>query len=147
MSLRDDVRAYLGTDHIRNLEDTMAKVIDLLNNLAAQQEAASAAQASSFHNIDAAFAKLQDAINNGNASPEVQAAADQLAAGFNSLQKAAEDEGRLYEEPSAPVTPPGPVDPGTEPTNPDVPADGPANASDTTVPGDETGPTVRSNRR
>lgn len=144
MSLRDDVRAYLGTDRIRNLEDNMVKVIDLLNNLAAQQEAASAAQASSFHNIDAAFAKLQDAISSGNASPEVQAAADQLAAGFNSLQKAAEDEGRLYEqveEPTDPTIPPGPVDPGTEPTNPDVPV------ADNTVPGDETGPAVRSSRR
>jgi len=95
------VRQWLGIQHIHQQltrqEHTMAKVIDLLNSLVTQQQAASAAQATSFHNIDAAFAKLQQAIADGEVSPEVQAATDQLAAGFASLQKAAEDEGRLYQ--------------------------------------------------
>lgn len=122
---RHHIRAYLGTAHIAHLEVSMSKVIDLLNNLIAQDTAASAAQASSFHNIDAAFKALQDAINNGDASPEVQAAADQLSAGFASLQKAAEDEGKLYQpaEPSDPGTDVPPVDSGDEPSDPDVPVE------------------------
>jgi hypothetical protein len=101
MTLAMRIQRWLGIDHLhthlQRIEADMAKVIDLFNGLVAQEAAASAAQATSFHNIDVAFAKLQDAIANGDASPEVQAAADQLAAGFASLQKAAEDEGKLYE--------------------------------------------------
>ncbi len=97
---RTRIRAYLGTDHLTRIEADMAKVIDLFNSLVAQEAATSAAQATSFHNIDLAFKKLQDAVANGDASPEVQAAADQLAAGFASLQKAAEDEGNLYQPPA-----------------------------------------------
>jgi hypothetical protein len=98
------IQHWLGIDHIhhhlRRQENTMAQVIDLLNGLIAQDTAASAAQATSFHNIDAAFADLRQAVaDQGEATPEVQAAVDKLSAGFASLQKAAEDEGKLYEAP------------------------------------------------
>jgi hypothetical protein len=100
-ALSDRVRQWLGIDHLhhhlRRQENLMAQVIDLLNGLIAQDTAASAAQATSFHNIDAAFADLKQAVaDQGEASPEVQAAVDKLSAGFASLQKAAEDEGKLY---------------------------------------------------
>lgn len=114
-ALRDRARAWLGTDRIatnlRRIEDHVTAVIDLLNSLAAQQEAVSAAQATSFHNIDVAVQELRDAVANGDATPEVQAAADKLAAGFAALQQAAEDEGRLY-------APDQPADGGDVPDQP-----------------------------
>jgi len=115
---RTRLREWLGItglyEHLNEQERTMAKVIDLLNSLVTQQQAASAAQATSFHNIDAAFARLQQAIADGEVSPEVQAATDQLAAGFASLQKAAEDEGRLYQPADANDQP---ADGGNTPDN------------------------------
>jgi hypothetical protein len=100
--LQQHLQRWLGIDHLhhhlRRQENLMAQVIDLLNGLIAQDTAASAAQATSFHNIDAAIADLRQAVaNQGEATPEVQAAVDKLSAGFASLQKAAEDEGKLYE--------------------------------------------------
>lgn len=124
-ALSQRVQRWLGLDHIhrqlRGIEADMAKVIDLFNGLVAQQTAASAAQASSFHNIDVSFQKLRDAIANGDATPEVQAAADELSKGFASLQKAAEDEGTLY----------APADDPTDPTGGDTPAQPPADGGDT----------------
>jgi hypothetical protein len=103
-SLAEQVQQWLGIDHthrqLHRIEADMAKVIDLLNGLIAQDTAASAAQATSFHNIDTAFATLQAEVANGDVSPEVQAAVDNLSAGFASLQKAAEDEGKLYAPPA-----------------------------------------------
>lgn len=100
--LQQHIQRWLGIDHLhhhlRRQENLMAQVIDLLNGLIAQDTAASAAQATSFHNIDAAIADLKAAVaNQGEATPEVQAAVDKLSAGFASLQKAAEDEGKLYQ--------------------------------------------------
>ena len=126
ITFRDLVRSYLGTDNIHDITDdltrieaNMAKVIDLLNGLVQQQADASAAQTTSFHNIDLAFQKLQDAINAGDVSPDVQTAVDQLSAGFTSLQKAAEDEGNLYQPPTdtpppSTDTPPSDVPPATD---------------------------------
>lgn len=114
--LAEQIQQWLGIDHLheqlRRIEAHMSEMTDLFNGLVAQQEAASAAQTTSFHNIDAAFAELKDALANGTVTPEVQAAADKLSAGFASLQKAAEDEGTLY----APVEPP--ADGGDTPDQP-----------------------------
>jgi hypothetical protein len=98
--LQQHLQRWLGTDHLhhhlRRIEARMSEMTDLLHGLLQQEADASAAQATSFHNIDVAFQELKTAIANGDVTPEVQDAADKLSAGFASLQKAAEDEGRLY---------------------------------------------------
>ncbi len=86
--MRTWIRHYIGT---RQLEETMAKVIDLLNGLVAQQTAASAAQATSFSNLQNAITKLETAVRDGEASPEIEAAVGQLRDGFDALQRAADD--------------------------------------------------------
>lgn len=100
------IRRYLGT---HNLEETMARIIDLLNGLVAQQTAASAAQATSFNNLHNAINKLEQAVANGEASPEIEAAVGQLRDGFDALQQAANDADNGHEpqpsdEPTEPVT-------------------------------------------
>jgi 3-oxoacyl-(acyl-carrier-protein) synthase len=108
--IRKSLRGLLGTDTIlTRMEHTMAKVIDLLNGLVAQETAASAAQATSFHNLQSAIDNLQQAVRDGEVSPEIQAAVDQLSAGFTSLQQAADDADTGFEP--------------AEPSNPDVPAE------------------------
>ncbi len=107
--MRTWIRRYLGTT---NLEETMATVIELLNGLVAQQTAASAAQATSFSNLHSAITRLEDAVRNGDASPEIQAAVNDLSAGFTALQKAADDADNGLE----PAEPEQPVDGGDEPT-------------------------------
>ncbi|GGN39558.1 hypothetical protein FHR83_006692 [Actinoplanes campanulatus] len=97
------IRRLTGTDI---LEEHMARIIDLLNGLVAQQTAASAAQATSFNNLHAAIDRLETAVRDGEASPEIEAAVGQLRDGFDALQKAADD-----------------ADNGHEP-QPDQPADG-----------------------
>jgi hypothetical protein len=115
--LRDHVRAYLGTDRIPRLESTMAKVIDLLNGLIAQQTAASAAQATSFSNLQNAITRLEQAVRDGEASPEIQAAVNDLRGGFETLQRAADEADNGHE----PVAPEQPADP-TQPQAPEQPA-------------------------
>jgi hypothetical protein len=80
----------LGTDRIQNLEETMATVVEALNALAAQQAEVSAAQATSFTNLQAAIERLETAVANGEVSPEIQAAVDQLTAGFTAMKDAAD---------------------------------------------------------
>jgi soluble cytochrome b562 len=110
--MRTWIRRYLG---ITNLEETMAKVIDLLNGLVAQQTAASAAQAASFSNLQAAITRLETAVaNSKEADPEVEAAVQALTDGFNTLQQAANDADNGFE----PAEPEQPVEPGDEPAVP-----------------------------
>jgi soluble cytochrome b562 len=109
-TFRTKLRAYLGTDigadiahHIHNLEVLMAKVIDLLNGLVAQQTAASAAQATSFHNLQNAITRLEQSVKDGDASAEVEAAVNDLRAGFDTLQQAAVDADNGYEPAETPT--------------------------------------------
>lgn len=98
--LRTRIRAYLGID---KLEETMARIIDLLNGLVAQQTAATAAQATSFSNLHNAITKLENAVRDGEASPEIEAAVGQLRDGFDALQKAADDADNGHEPTAEPT--------------------------------------------
>lgn len=97
--MRDWIRRQLGT---HNLEETMSQITDALNRLAEQTNAVSAAQATSFTN-------LQNAINElraGNLDAEQQALVDQIE---QSLTKLGDDAER--------------ADDGFEPADPTEPSD------------------------
>ncbi len=110
MSIRDRLRTYLGT---HNLEDRMSQITDALNRLASQVNAVSAAQATSFTNLQNAIEQLKA----GNLDDEQRALVDQIE---TSLTKLGEDAQRADDghEPA--------VDPGDEqPTDPDAPVTDP----------------------
>jgi type VI protein secretion system component VasK len=109
------LRALLGITHInerlehlhehaRRQENTMATVIEALEALTAQQAETSAAQSTSFANLQAAVERLESAVANGEVSPEIQAAVDQLSAGFTAMKEQADaaDDGT---EPTPPAEP------------------------------------------
>lgn len=81
------LRHWLG---ISSLEALMAKVSDVLTQLAAQQTEASAAQQAAFGNLNAAIDRLEQAVRDGEVSPEIQAAADQITEGFRAMTEAAD---------------------------------------------------------
>jgi hypothetical protein len=155
-SLRDAVRHYLGTahidtipDHLHRMENTMAQWIDVLNGLVAQTEAASAAQATSFSNLQGAINRqtadiaelrrlLDDAAQNaGEVTPEMQAKVTAIATALDDMKKAADTADNGFEPVETPEEPPSaPVDTPELPG--DVPVDGPVvePGTDTPVEGD-----------
>lgn len=106
------VRQWLGTS---NLEATMATVVEALESLAAQQAEVSAAQATSFDNLQGAVERLEQAVRDGEVSPEIQSAVDELTAGFTAMKDAATAADDGVEQPTEPT--PGEPNP-TEPVNP-----------------------------
>lgn len=104
--LRSNLRDPHTTDQLNRLETAMATVIDALQALAAQQTEASAAQQSAFSNLQGALTRLEEAVRNGEVSPEIQAAVDELTAGFTAMRDAANAADDGYE--------PAPTDPGTD---------------------------------
>lgn len=117
-------RAVLGTDILPRLERHMATITEALTALAEQVNAVSAAQASSFHNLQVAITTLKS----GELSAEQQAAVDQIVKSLSGLADDAQKADDGYE-------------PAQNPAG-DVPADGtPVEGGDTpadTAPVDET---------
>ena len=108
--MRTWIRAYLGTHH---LEEHMATITDALNRLASQVNAVSAAQATSFTNLQNAIVELRA----GNLSPEQQALVDQIEASLVKLG----DDAQAGDDGFEPQ-PPTDEQPGDE--DPTVPVDG-----------------------
>jgi hypothetical protein len=130
-TLRDWTREWLGITalhhHLRGMEHTMATITDALTRLAQQVNDVSAAQASSFHNLQAAI----DTLKSGELSTEQQDAVDQIE---KSLIKMGED-ARTADDGYEPAGPPA-----DEPTGGDVPGDLPTPADNSTdQPVDDTG--------
>lgn len=129
--LRDQIRRYLGTDTIHDLEVTMATVLESLRSLAEQQRAASAAQLTSFSNLQSAVQRLETAVRDGEVSPEIESAVADLKMGFDTMLEAANraDDGH---EP----TPDVPAEPGTDTPpvegEPTVPVEGDTGTDETT---------------
>jgi guanyl-specific ribonuclease Sa len=117
-ALRTHVRAYLGVDAIPRLESTMATITDALTALAEQVNAVSAAQASSFSNLQNAIAKLKS----GDLSAEQQDAVNQIEKSLLTMGEDAQraDDGFEPTDSNAPVEPGSDVPAGTEPTAPPV---------------------------
>ena len=120
------VRHWLGLDditgHLRRIEDTMATITDALNALATQVNAVSAAQATSFHNLQAAIDKLKS----GELTADQQDAVDQIEKSLTTIADDATkaDDGFEPADDNGGNTPPAnggdtPVVPGG-----DVPVDG-----------------------
>lgn len=118
--LRTWIRRYLGTT---TLEETMATVLDALQQLAAQQQAASAAQLTSFTNLQGAVQRLETAVRDGEVSPEIQAALGDLKAGFDTMLTAAQTADDGYEPTPEPEQPAEPVDETPAPVEGDTDAD------------------------
>lgn len=57
--IRASLRTQLGTDTLPRLEQKMSEITDALNALAEQVSGVSAAQATSFHNLQAAIDELK----------------------------------------------------------------------------------------
>lgn len=153
-TLRNAARHWLGTAHIDDLperltrmENSMTSWTTVLNGLVEQTTAASAAQATSFSNLQGAITRqttaigdlqrqLETAIANGDTVPEgMQAKVAEISAALDDMKKAADtaDNGfePVDEEPAEPETP---VE--ETPANPDVPAEPtPDVPVDTTEPG------------
>jgi uncharacterized protein (DUF3084 family) len=76
--IRDAVRRFIGTKsishHLADMEERMATITEALTALAEQVNAVSAAQATSFHNLQAAIDKLKS----GELTAEQQDAVDQI---------------------------------------------------------------------
>lgn len=121
-TLRDRAREWLGITtlhhHIRGMEHTMATITDALTALAKQVNDVSAAQASSFHNLQAAI----DTLKSGELSAEQQDAVDQIE---KSLLKMGED-ARGADDGYEPTEPPA-----DEPNGGDIPGDLPTPADNT----------------
>jgi uncharacterized phage infection (PIP) family protein YhgE len=110
------IQHWLGTDRIPRLESTMARINDALNALVAQQEQASAAQLTSFSNLQAGVDRLkavvdrlQEQVEDPELTGEAQAAMDQLTSGFDSMVRDAQRADDVVEEPTGGETP-APVD-------------------------------------
>lgn len=123
--LRSGLRRYLGIEHIhehlQRMENTMANWQNVLNGIVEQTTAASAAQATSFHNLQSAIDRqtgqladlaqqLADAVaNNGEVTPEMQAKVDQITQSLTDMKDAADAADNGFE----------PVEEPTEPTQPE----------------------------
>ncbi|WP_250029775.1 hypothetical protein [Paractinoplanes maris] len=139
VSLRSRIRAYLGTDTLPRMEQAMATWTTVLNGLVEQTTAASAAQATSFTNLQNAITRqttaigdlqsqLETAVANGDSVPEgMQAKVVEISQALDDMKKAADtaDNGfePVEETPAEePVEVPGgdtspvdqPVEPGTD---------------------------------
>jgi uncharacterized phage infection (PIP) family protein YhgE len=119
--MRTWLRRYLGLD---TLEETMATWTDVLNQLVAQTTAASAAQATSFSNLQAAInrqgteiAELRDLLaNGGEVTGEMQAKVDAIAQSLIDMRTAADTADNGFEPAPDDEDPTGPVeDDTTEP--------------------------------
>lgn len=111
-ALRDHIRRYLGTNILPRMENTMNEVTDALNRLAAQTNAASAAQAASISNLQNAITQLKS----GALDDEQRALVNQIE---YSLVKMGEDAAVAddgYEPAETPTTP-------EQPATPEVPAE------------------------
>ncbi|GAB7053115.1 hypothetical protein [Catenuloplanes indicus] len=135
--MRAWLRDLLGTaeilsaiqQHRQRQEITMASVIDALRALAEQTNDVSAAQATSFTNLQNAVARLEQAVRDGEVSPEIQAAVDELSASLTRLGDDARRADDGFEpQPETPADPEQPAEP--------LPADGetPADVTEPTVP-------------
>jgi len=114
------IQDLLGTTSIRHtltrMETEMATVIESLRLLAEQTNAVSAAQATSFSNLQNAVSRLEQAVRDGEVSPEIQAAVDELSASLTRLGDDARraDDGFEPQEPAEP-TPDGGNEPAVSP--------------------------------
>lgn len=113
--LRSNLRDPHTHQQLTRLETTMANVLETLQALAAQQTEASAAQQSAFSNLQGAINRLEAAVRDGEVSPEVQAAVNELSAGFTAMRDAATTADDGYEPAPTPETP---AEPGAEPATP-----------------------------
>lgn len=132
--MRAWLRDLLGTaeilsaiqQHRQRQEQTMATILDALNALAEQTNAVSAAQATSFSNLQNAVARLEKAVRDGEVSPEIQAAVDELSASLTRLG----DDARRADDGHEPQ-PETPTDPEVQAESTPEP---PADATEPTVP-------------
>jgi hypothetical protein len=148
-SLRDAVRHYLGTahidtipDHLHRMENTMSEITEALNRLAQQVNGVSAAQATSFHNLQVAI----DELRAGKLSAEQAEIVDRIEKSLTKLGEdaAAGDDG--FEPTPAPETPGGetPAGPVDTPELPgDVPVDSPVVEPGTDTPAEQTDDNAR----
>lgn len=108
--LQARIRAYLGTDLLPRMEHTMSDITDALNRLAQQVNGVSAAQATSFHNLQVAI----DELKAGKLSAEQQEIVTRIEGALTKLGEdaAAGDDGfePVEDVPSEPETPASPVD-------------------------------------
>jgi hypothetical protein len=100
--IRDDLRRFLGTADLltalHRMENTMATWQTVLNGLVEQTTAASAAQATSFHNLQGAIDRQGDQIDElkalladgGEVTPEMQAKADEISQALTDMKAAAD---------------------------------------------------------
>nr|WP_221374382.1 hypothetical protein [Actinoplanes polyasparticus] len=131
MDLRDRIRAYLNTDRLPRMEQNMADWLTTLNGLVQQTTAASAAQATSFSNLQGAIgrqtadiAELRRLLEQaGEVTPEMQALAAQIGQSLDDMKKAAETADNGF-EPVEEVPTDVPGD-GVPPTDGQPPVDAP----------------------
>lgn len=139
VSLRDHLRRYLGTDNLPK-EHTMSEITDALNRLAQQVNGVSAAQATSFHNLQVAI----DELRAGKLTAEQAEIVDRIEKSLTKLGEDAQAGDDGFEPVEQPTEVPGdqtPTVPGTEepPTDgttpveagTDVPADQPVESEPT----------------
>lgn len=100
--LRTRIRAYLGTDTLTRMEQTMSDWLTVLNGLVNQTTEASAAQRASFLNLHNGInslggqisdlqQQLADALaNSGTVTPQMQALADQISTSLTDMKAAAD---------------------------------------------------------
>ncbi len=105
VSLRNHIRRYLGIDRIPRMETTMSEITDALNRLAQQVNGVSAAQATSFHNLQVAIEELKA----GKLSTEQAEIVDRIEKSLTKLGEDAQagDDGfeHVTEEPGTDVPP------------------------------------------
>jgi len=127
-SLKQHLRTYLGIaglhHHIDELESNMADWNTVLNGLVEQTTATSAAQATSFSNLQNGLNAqgdqirelrqlLDDAIaNQGTVTPEMQAKVDEISQSLTTMKDAADSADNGF-EPVEPVEPEQPTVPVT----------------------------------
>ncbi|MET0416043.1 MAG: hypothetical protein ABW022_08485 [Actinoplanes sp.] len=115
-SLRDHIRRYLGTYALPRMEHRMTTVSEALTRLTEQVNRVSAAQATSFSNLQNAIAELK----RGDLTAEQQALVDQIETSLTTLAddaQRADDGHEPVEEPTQPAPVEEPVD--VQPATPD----------------------------
>src|ERR1051325_1394106 len=112
MSLRDRIRAYLGTDTLPRMETTMTTMLELLTGLTAKTTEASAAQQASFLNLHNAvdkltgnLARLERLPPGREASEEPHTRAAQISENLTYMKKAANPADDGFEPVEAPAEP------------------------------------------
>jgi hypothetical protein len=112
-------------EHHRRMESRMTKMLDAFQALAAQVNAASAAQQTAFTNFQNAFDRMAQAVRDGELSPEAQSAFDDLTAALETIrQNAIVADDAVEPQPETPA----------EPTPVPVEGETPVDVTDPTIP-------------